>query len=79
MIIDRSIIYKALSTICCLVVLGACAPVKTGDLDREHRAPQIVAVEDNRDFIWGLSGNSPPAEVIIEQEERLQGDVEPEP
>ena len=79
MIIDRSIIYKALSTICCLVVLGACAPVKTGDLDREHRAPQIVAVEDNRDFIWGLPGNSPPAEVIIEQEERLQGDVEPEP
>ncbi len=79
MIINRSIIYKALSTICCLLVLGACAPVKTGDLDLEHRAPQTVAVEENRDFIWGLSGNSPPAEIITEQEERLQGDEEPEP
>jgi membrane-bound lytic murein transglycosylase D len=82
MIISRSNFYKAFSTICSVVVLGACAPVNTGDLDREHRAPQIVAVEENRDFIWGLSGNSPPAEVIeviIEQEERLQGDVEPEP
>ena len=71
--------YKILTTIFCLAVLAACAPVNTGDLDREHRSQTSVAVEQDRDFIWGLSGNFPPAESSADQEERLQGDVEPEP
>ena len=79
MIITRPSIFKILATICCVAVMAACAPVKTGDLDREHRSPVRVAVEHDKDFIWGLSGNYPPAESSADQEERLQGDVEPEP
>lgn len=79
MSITRPIIYKILTTSCCIVVLAACAPVKTGDLDREHHAQRIVAVEQSPDFNWGPSGDYSPLLSSTEEEGRLQGDVEPEP
>jgi membrane-bound lytic murein transglycosylase D len=77
--IIRSIINKVFITVCCISVLSACAPVKTGDLDREHRTQESASAENNKDFIWGLSNNYPPIESSTEQEEMLQGDIEPEP
>jgi len=78
MIITRPAIYKTLSTISCVVILAACAPVKTADLEREHLAP-VSVVERDKDFIWGLSVDPPPAVSSIEPGEILQDDVEPEP
>ena len=31
------ITYKILITACCLFVLASCSPLRTGDLDRDHR------------------------------------------
>ena len=79
MSISRPIIYKILTTCCFIIVLAACAPVKTGDLDREHHAQRIVDVEQSPDFNWGPSGDYSPLLSSTEEEGRLQGDVEPEP
>jgi membrane-bound lytic murein transglycosylase D len=79
MSITRPIIYKILTICCCIVVLAACAPVKTGDLDREHRAQRTDAVEQSPDFDWAPSGNYSPFLSSTEDEGMLQGDVEPEP
>jgi len=77
MSIIKPVIYK-FSIICCIVVLAACAPIKTGELDRDHRAKAGGSQNPDRNFIWGLSNNN-PAHIIADQEERQQGDVEPEP
>ncbi len=77
--IARPTIYKILTICCCVAILAACAPVKTGDLDREHRSQRSASVKQNKDFIWGLSGNYPPSASSAKGEERQQGDVEPEP
>jgi membrane-bound lytic murein transglycosylase D len=79
MSIIRPTICKILATSFCIAVLAACAPVKTGDLDREHRRSGNAAVERSPDFPWGLSENYPDAGSSEEQGERLLGDVEPEP
>ena len=79
MTVTKPSIYKILTTSCCVAVLSACAPVKTVDLDREHRAPENAAVAQSNDSIWELSGSYPPPVNSTEEEERLQGDIEPEP
>lgn len=78
MSIFRPVIYKFIA-ISCIGALAACAPVKTGGLDREQPSRQSASGMHNKDFIWGLSGNYPSPVNSIDQEERLQGDVEPEP
>ena len=79
MSITRSILSKIITIIFCIAVLAACAPVKTGGLDREHHPQIIVSVEQPTDFNWGPTGNYPPALSSAEEEGMLQGDVEPEP
>jgi membrane-bound lytic murein transglycosylase D len=76
---NRLIIYKILITVCCLVFIGACAPVKTGDLDRDHRAQSDDSGSRGGNSLWGQSAVHPQAVANVEQEGRLQGDVEPEP
>ena len=65
MSINRPIIYKILTTVCCFAVIAACAPVKTGDLDQGHRTQ-------------GTASLYPLAVSDAEQEGPLLGDVEPE-
>ena len=77
--INRLIIYKILITVCCFTVIGACSPLKTGDLDRDHRAQNGDSGSRGGDSLWGQSAVHPQAVGDAEQEERLQGDVEPEP
>jgi len=79
MSITRSILSKIITIIFCIAVLAACAPVKTGGLDREHHPQIIVSVEQPTDFNWGPTGDYPPALSSAEEEGMLQGDVEPEP
>ena len=79
MSLTRPIIYKILATGCCLAVLAACAPVKTVDLDLEHRSEKIPSVIETQETPWGLSSNYPASVSSEDAEERLQGDVEPEP
>ncbi len=71
-------IYKIVATIFCIAVFAACAPIITGDPGREHRSQKSASAEHDKNFIWGMSGKS-STESSPEQEERLQGDVEPEP
>jgi membrane-bound lytic murein transglycosylase D len=71
---SRPVIYKILTISCCIAVLAACAPVKTGDLDREHRS-----VKQSRNTLWGLSDGYSPDGSSTGGEGRLQDDVEPEP
>ena len=72
--INSRIYYKNLTIVCCFVLMAACAPMKTGDLDRDHRAQNVTS---------GPSGEGslvfPQPVGDVEQEGRLQGDVEPEP
>ena len=82
--IARPSIHKILIIICSIAILAACAPVKTGGLERDYRAPESdapesVAVAQGNGPIWELSGNYPPGMSSEEEEGRLQGDVEPEP
>ena len=75
----RPVIYKILTISCCAAILAACAPVKTGDIDRDHRSQRRASVYQDKNPIWGLSGDNPPAVSSAEEEGKLQGDVEPEP
>jgi membrane-bound lytic murein transglycosylase D len=77
--IIRIIIYNFFAIFSCVAILAGCAPIKTGELDRENRSQRSAAVAQKENVIWGLSNNYPPTESTPEQEERLQGDVEPEP
>jgi membrane-bound lytic murein transglycosylase D len=79
MSIIKPIFYKLFSTGCCLSVLAACAPLKTADLDLEHRSPSTPSVEQSQEISWGLSSNYPAPVSSADEEERLQDDVEPEP
>lgn len=73
------IIYKTLTLFCCISVIAACTPIRTGDLDSEHRPPDIASVDHSRDYSWEPPDAGLPAVSIVEVEEKLQGDVEPEP
>jgi membrane-bound lytic murein transglycosylase D len=79
MSITRPIICKILTFSSCIAVLAACAPVKTGDINREYQAPIIDSVEQNTDFNWGPNSYYPPELSSADEEGRLFGDVEPEP
>ena len=67
-----------LATICCIVLLGGCAPQQTGDLDRDHRsestADQVAGHESLNTY-----SSFPEPSIDGYLEGRLQGDVEPEP
>ncbi|MBW1916137.1 MAG: LysM peptidoglycan-binding domain-containing protein [Deltaproteobacteria bacterium] len=71
-------IYKYIAIICCAAFIVACAPLKTGNLDKEHRTQKSAAGYGDKDFIWGLS-TFPQVESDVEQGGKLQGDIEPEP
>ena len=70
--------HKILIIFSCIAMLSACAPV-TEYHSSEHSSRRTVSVEKSRDFVQELSSTYPPVETSIEQEERLQDDVEPEP
>jgi membrane-bound lytic murein transglycosylase D len=76
---SRTLIYKILSIGCCAAVLAACAPVKTGDLDRGSRSQRSASGKHSRNSIWGLSEEYSPTGDGAGEEVRLLGDVEPEP
>lgn len=73
------IYYKLLVTVCCSAIISACAPLKTGGLDSDHRAQRTASTAEQKGFLWGQPGLYPPAPSDVEQEGRLQDDVEPEP
>jgi membrane-bound lytic murein transglycosylase D len=78
--INRQIINKIFITVCCFAFLAACSPVRTGDLDRGHHPPQTASSSpEDMNPLWGQSAMLPQAVSETEQEDRLQGDVEPEP
>jgi len=75
----KSKIFNTLAVICCFSVLAACSSMKTGDLDFKHRPQPTAAAVPERDYIWGMTNDNLPVESSVEQEERLAGDIEPEP
>ena len=78
MAIHKIYLHYILATICSTVLLGACAPQQTGDLDRDHRSTNTadqVAVHESMDEYSSL----PEPSIDEYLEGRLQGDVEPEP
>ena len=79
MAVTRSIIFRILTISYSIAVLAACAPVKTGDLDRDHRSQRKASVKKVMNPIWGLADGNPPPVSGTEEEGRLLGDVEPEP
>ncbi len=74
----KPVIYKFI-TLGCIGAIAACAPVKTGVIDREQRTHRTASEVNNKDFIWGLSSNYPSPDNSADHEGRLQGDIEPEP
>jgi len=63
----------------CIAVLSACAPVKTDNFSRESTMPPPVYVEKSRDLHRPSPAQVTSQENSMELEEKLQGDVEPEP
>ena len=76
---NRSTIYKIFATICCFAGIAACSPLRTGELDRDHRTQQVPSSSGDRSTLWEQTAVHPHTVSDVEQEERLQGDVEPEP
>jgi membrane-bound lytic murein transglycosylase D len=71
------IVSKIFVTACCCVALGACSPLKTGDLDRSHRQQSVSKGSSHESPVWRQAVLEPVVDVV--EEERLQDDVEPEP
>jgi len=77
--IYKKTINNLLAATCCFAVLAACSPLKTGGLDRdEFRVRSVPPGSSEIEYSWGQAV-FPPETANGEQEERLQGDVEPEP
>ena len=76
---NRPTIYKILATVCCFTAMASCSPVRTGDLDRDHRTQQAASGSGDRDPLWEQTPAYPQAFNDAEPEGKLQGDVEPEP
>ena len=76
--IHKIYLHYIIAAICSTVLLGACAPQQTGDLDTDHRpagTAELVPGHEPLDTYSAL-----PEPTIDEYlEGRLQGDVEPEP
>ena len=76
--IHKIYLHYIIAAICSTVLLGACAPQQTGDLDTDHRptgTADLVPGHESLDTYSAL-----PEPTIDEYlEGRLQGDVEPEP
>ncbi|MFC1844484.1 LysM peptidoglycan-binding domain-containing protein [Thermodesulfobacteriota bacterium] len=78
--IHRQIINNFLTAICCFAVLAACSPLQTGYIGRDHYPEQSASSGSGYiEYQWGQFAEYPQAVANGEQEERLQGDVEPEP
>jgi membrane-bound lytic murein transglycosylase D len=76
MSIIKPSIYKALTIICCLVVISACSPIKTGGLDKDHPGQKTASSSGDRNTLWE---QFPQSANNVEQGGRLLGDVDPEP
>ena len=72
--IHKTYLNYTLATICCIVLLGACASQQTGDLDRGSKS---TADRVSSHETWNSSLPEPSIDGYLEG--RLQGDVEPEP
>lgn len=81
MFATRSIISETFITVCCLAVFAACAPVRTADIGPQHPVPDIEpAAEQAHNVVQPAAPAAFPLPVnIAEEEEKLSGDVEPEP
>ena len=78
--INMQVINKILITICCFAFFAACSPLRTGDLDQGHSPVQSESSGPNDiEYLWEQPALHPLVVGETEQEERLQGDVEPEP
>ena len=76
MILHRKNINNFLAAICFFAVLAACSPLKTGGLGRDYYPGTPTGTSDI-EYSWGQPA-FPQAVATGEQEEQLQGDVEPE-
>ena len=76
MSIIKPSIYKALTIICCLAVISACSPIKTGGLDKDHPGQKTASSSGDRSTLWE---QFPQSANNVEQGGRLLGDVDPEP
>jgi membrane-bound lytic murein transglycosylase D len=71
---------KVLVIICTITVFSACAPLKTGNIEREKPSSRTLSDTGYESQDWGLSDiYATLPEFEADQEGRLQGDVEPEP
>jgi membrane-bound lytic murein transglycosylase D len=78
MSIYSSTINKIVTTVCCLALLAACSPLQTGDTGRDHRSQQSASNKGDRIYQKGQASAYPLIE-SGDKQERLQGDIEPEP
>ncbi|MDX1776806.1 MAG: LysM peptidoglycan-binding domain-containing protein [Desulfobulbales bacterium] len=53
--------------------------MKTGEPAKRYSSRKNPALKENEKYIWGLASKKPPEVTVPELEEKLQGDVEPEP
>jgi membrane-bound lytic murein transglycosylase D len=74
--LHKSHLNLILVTICCIVLLAACAPQQTGDLDRDHRSENTAYRVPSHES-WDNSFPEPSIDGYLDG--RLLGDVEPEP
>ncbi|MBE9520749.1 MAG: LysM peptidoglycan-binding domain-containing protein [Proteobacteria bacterium] len=76
--IHKTYLNYILIAICSIVLLGACAPQQTGDLDRDHRSKNTAYRVPSHES-WDKYSSLPEPSIDGYLEGRLQGDVEPEP
>jgi len=78
--IKRPILYKVLSSVCIIIIISSCAPLKTGNLEN-FGSPQgevSDARHKSRDKRFTETSAMLP-NPDADQEGKLQGDIEPEP
>lgn len=75
---NRPIINRAL-IICCFALIAACAPLKTGDIYREHGTRNVNKFPGEEIYVREQASVYPFQNDEPELEGRLLGDVEPEP
>ena len=78
--INRPVLYKILATIYFTTLFSACAPLKTGNMEKQESPLEAISDAGHQNPDWGGSDTyATLADPDTEQEGMLQGDVEPEP
>jgi membrane-bound lytic murein transglycosylase D len=78
--INRPVLYKILATICFTTLVSACAPLKTGNMEKQEPPQETISAAWHQSPDWGVSDTyATLPEPDTEQGGMLQGDVEPEP